>query len=64
MHQKKKRYTIIVCDLLGKEFFKEIWQANAGLTEYPIDLNKLRAGVYVLTVRSSTEERTIKITKE
>ncbi len=57
-------FTIMVNDMLGKEFLKENLTVNSGLSEHQIDLQNLNTGIYLLTVLSSAGKQVMRFTKE
>ena len=57
-------FTISVYDLLGKEVWNQVVKAEVGSNQQEINLNSLKAGVYLLTILSKEGKQIIKITKD
>ena len=59
-----EEFTFFVYTSYGKEVFRQMVKANSSNYERVIDMTDFKAGVYLVTVNSSTGTSTMKIVKK
>ena len=57
-------YSFMLYDMIGKRLFSEALKVNEKSFHHLLDLSKMEAGIYLLTISSPLEDKTIKLIKE
>ena len=57
-------YSFTLYDMIGKRLFSEVLKVNEKSFYHLLDLSKMEAGIYLLTISSPLENKTIKLIKK